>query len=307
MVAITAKQQPARLRLALDRREVMGPIFIAPAIIYVIALIGIPFLLAIYYGVSAYTIFNPSYNFVGVRNILDVVESDIFQRTLINTFIFTISAQVIALVLGKFAALLLLRDFPGRRFARALIILPWAVPISLSTLAWKWMFDSLYSVINWTLEAAGLVDVAHAPQWLGRPDLAMIAVIVVHAWRLFPFAVVLFLAGLTSVPQDVLDAATMDGAGFWRRNYQIIVPIIAPIIFIALIFGTVFTFSDLSVVYLLTNGGPINSTHVLGTLAFQVGILSGDVSHGAVISLFLFPFLLIAVVFLLRVMRRQEI
>ncbi|HZD26981.1 MAG TPA: sugar ABC transporter permease, partial [Alphaproteobacteria bacterium] len=165
MVAITAKQQPARLRLALDRREVMGPIFIAPAIIYVIALIGIPFLLAIYYGVSAYTIFNPSYNFVGVRNILDVVESDIFQRTLINTFIFTISAQVIALVLGKFAALLLLRDFPGRRFARALIILPWAVPISLSTLAWKWMFDSLYSVINWTLEAAGLVDVAHAPQW----------------------------------------------------------------------------------------------------------------------------------------------
>jgi multiple sugar transport system permease protein len=307
MVAITAKQQPARLRLALDRREVMGPIFIAPAIIYVIALIGIPFLLAIYYGVSAYTIFNPSYNFVGVRNILDVVESDIFQRTLINTFIFTISAQVIALVLGKFAALLLLRDFPGRRFARALIILPWAVPISLSTLAWKWMFDSLYSVINWTLQAVGLIDAAHWPQWLGQEDLAMLSVIIVHAWRLFPFAAVIFLAGLTSVPQDVLDAATMDGAGFWRRNYQIIVPIIAPIIFIALIFGTVFTFSDLSVVYLLTNGGPINSTHVLGTLAFQVGILSGDVSHGAVISLFLFPFLLIAVVFLLRVMRRQEI
>ena len=156
-------------------------------------------------------------------------------------------------------------------------------------------------------QAMGLIQAGHWPQWLGQPDLAMIAVITVHAWRLFPFAVVLFLAGLTSVPKDVLDAATIDGAGFWRRNYQIIVPMIAPIMLIAVIFGTVFTFTDLSVVYLLTKGGPINSTHVLGSLAFQVGILSGDVSHGAVICLFLFPFLLIACIFLLRAMRRHEV
>src|SRR3989442_2348284 len=135
----------------------------------------------------------------------------------------------------------------------------------------------------------------------------MIAVAVVHAWRLFPFGVVIFLAGFTSVPQDVLDAATIDGAGFWRRNYQIILPIIAPIIMIAVIFGTVFTFMDLSVVYLLTKGGPINSTQVLGTLAFQVGILSGDVAHGAAICLFLFPFLLVAVILLLRALRRRGI
>jgi multiple sugar transport system permease protein len=169
------------------------------------------------------------------------------------------------------------------------------------------MFDSLYSVINWTLVAAGLIDAANRPQWLGQEDLAMIAVAVVHAWRLFPFGVVIFLAGFTSVPQDVLDAATIDGAGFWRRNYQIILPIIAPIIMIAVIFGTVFTFTDLSVVYLLTKGGPINSTQVLGTLAFQVGILSGDVAHGAAICLFLFPFLLVAVILLLRSLRRREI
>lgn len=308
MATLTATQRISRpRRFHFDRPQVLGPLFIAPAIIYVVALVGIPFLLAIYYSVSAYTIFNPSYAFVGLKNFYSVIESDIFQRTLINTFVFTITAQVIALVLGKFAALLLMRDFPGRRIARALVILPWAVPVSLATLAWIWMFDSLYSVINWTLVWLGVIDPGNVPQWLGQPDLAMIAVIMVHAWRLFPFAVVLFLAGLTSVPKDVLDAATIDGAGFWRRNYQIIVPIIAPIIFIALIFGTVFTFTDLSVVYLLTKGGPINSTHVLGSLAFQVGILSGDVSHGAVICLFLFPFLLIAVVFLLRAMRRREI
>ena len=179
--------------------------------------------------------------------------------------------------------------------------------MALATLAWQWMFDSLYSVINWTLQAVGLIDAAHWPQWLGQEDLAMLSVIIVHAWRLFPFAAVLFLAGLTSVPQDVLDAATIDGAGYWRRTYQIILPIIAPIMLIALIFGTVFTFTDMSVVYLLTKGGPINGTHVLGSLAFQVGILSGDVAHGAVICLFLLPFLLVAVIFLLRFLRRREI
>jgi multiple sugar transport system permease protein len=294
-------------RFILDRSELLGPLFMAPAILYIVLLVALPFFLTIYYSVSAYSIYNPSYSFVGLKNFWDVIHDDIFRKTLINTFIFTVSSQVLALILGKMAALLLLRDFPGRGIARALIVLPWAVPVALATLAWQWMFDSLYSVINWTLQAVGLIDAGHWPQWLGQEDLAMASVIIVHAWRLFPFAAVIFLAGLTSVPRDVLDAATVDGAGFWRRNYQIIFPIIAPIMLIALIFGTVFTFTDMSVVYLLTKGGPINGTHVLGSLAFQVGILSGDVSHGAVICLFLLPFLLVAVIFLLRFLRRREI
>jgi len=307
MTAIAAAPRLARSRLILDRPEIVGPLLIAPAILYIVALVGLPFLLAIYYSVSAYSIFDPSFAFVGLSNFRSILESEIFRRTLINTLVFTIGAQILGLLLGKIGAMLLMQEFPGRRIARALVVLPWAVPVSLATLAWLWMFDSLYSVINWTLAAAGLIDPANRPQWLGRQDLAMIAVTVVHAWRLFPFGVVIFLAGFTSVPKDVLDAATIDGAGFWRRNYQIILPIILPIVVIALIFGTVFTFTDLSVVYLLTKGGPINSTQVLGSLAFQVGILSGDVAHGAVICLFLFPFLLIAVIVLLRALRRREI
>jgi len=307
MTAIAEFTPRPRYRFLLDRAELLGPLFIAPAILYVLVLVALPFFLAIYYSISAFTIFDPSYRFVGAKNFFDVIQSEVFQRTLINTFIFTIGAQIIGLLLGKFAAMLLMQDFPGRGLARALVVLPWAVPVSLATLAWQWMFDSLYSVINWTLIANGLVNAEHPPQWLGQQDLAMIAVTVVHAWRLFPFGVVIFIAGFTSVPKDVLDAATVDGAGFWRRNYQIILPIIAPIVVIALIFGTVFTFTDLSVVYLLTKGGPINATQVLGSLAFQVGILSGDVAHGAVICLFLFPFLLIAVVFMLRALRRREI
>jgi multiple sugar transport system permease protein len=308
MTAIAETVRPRRQsRFLMDRQGLLGPLFIAPAILYISLLVALPFFLAIYYSVSAYTIFDPSYRFVGLQNFIDVVHSDIFRQTLANTFVFTIGSQIIGLLLGKIGAMLLMQEFPGRRIARALIVLPWAVPVSLATLAWQWMFDSLYSVINWTLEAAHLVDEANAPQWLGQPDLAMISIVVVHAWRLFPFGVVLFLAGFTSVSRDVLDAATIDGAGFWRRNYQIILPIIAPIVLIAVIFGTVFTFTDLSVVYLLTKGGPMNSTQVLSSLAFQVGVQSGDVSHGAVICLFLLPFLLIAVIVLLRSMRRREI
>ncbi len=307
MTAVAVSVPRRRSWFLLDRPKLVGPLFIAPAIFYVLALVALPFLLAIYYSVSAYTIFDPNYRFVGFGNFLDVMKSDIFRRTLVNTFVFTIGAQIIGLLLGKFAAMLLLREFPGRGLARALVVLPWAVPVSLATLAWQWMFDSLYSVINWTLAAAGLINPASPPQWLGQQDLAMLAVTVVHAWRLFPFGVVIFIAGFTSVPRDILDAATVDGAGFWRRNYQIILPIIMPIVLIAVIFGTVFTFTDLSVVYLLTKGGPMNGTQVLGSLAFQVGIMSGDVAHGAVICLFLFPFLLIAVVALLRVLRRREI
>ena len=307
MTAIAEFAQRPIHRYLFDRSELLGPLFIAPAILYVVVLVGLPFVLAVYYSISAFTIFDTSYRFVGAKNFFDILQSEVFRRTLANTFIFTIGAQVIGLLLGKFAAMLLMREFPGRGLARALVVLPWAVPVSLATLAWLWMFDSLYSVINWTLALFGLIDPMNRPQWLGQEDLAMIAVTVVHAWRLFPFGVVIFIAGFTSVPKDVLDAATVDGAGFWRRNYQIILPIIMPIVVIALIFGTVFTFTDLSVVYLLTKGGPINSTQVLGSLAFQVGILSGDVAHGAAICLFLFPFLLIGVVFMLRVLRRREI
>src|SRR5215468_3803411 len=193
MTAIAEFTPRPGYRFLLDRVEVVGPLFIAPAILYVLVLVALPFLLAIYYSVSAFTIFDPSYRFVGISNFVDVIKSEIFRRTLINTFVFTIGAQVIGLLLGKFAAMLLMQEFPGRGLARALVVLPWAVPVSLATLAWLWMFDSLYSVINWTLALFGLIDPMNRPQWLGQEDLAMLAVTVVHAWRLFPFGVVIFL------------------------------------------------------------------------------------------------------------------
>jgi multiple sugar transport system permease protein len=297
----------SRFRFILDRRDVLGALFVAPAILYVLLLVGLPLLLSVYYSVSAYTIYNPSWRFVGLANFAQIVENPDFLRTLSNTFIFTFGSQFLGLVLGKFGALLLLRPFPGRKIVRALVILPWAVPIALATVAWQWMFDSLYSVINWSMIALGVIDRSEAPNWLGNPHLAMLCVIVVNAWRFFPFAIVIFLAGITAVPQDVIDAATVDGAGFWRRNYQIIVPMILPIVTIGLIFGIVFTFTDLSIVFLMTMGGPVGATSVLGFDGFQVGIVSGDVSHGAAISLFMLPVLFVVVIFMLRFIKRREI
>jgi multiple sugar transport system permease protein len=297
----------SRFRFILDRREVLGAVFVAPAILYVLLLVGLPFLFAVYYSVSAYTIYDPSWRFVGLANFRQILQNPVFLQTLGNTFLFTFGSQLLGLILGKFGALLLLRPFPGRKIVRALIILPWAVPIALASVAWEWMFDSLYSVINWTLIALGVFNRGEAPNWLGTPHLAMLCVIVVNAWRFFPFAIVVFLAGITAVPQDIIDAATVDGAGFWRRNYQIIMPMILPIVAVGLIFGIVFTFTDLSVVYLLTNGGPVNTTMVLGFQGFQVGIVSGDVSHGAAISLFMLPVLFVVVIGMLRFIRRREI
>ena len=161
-VAESVPRRGSRFQFMLDRREVLGAVFVTPAILYVLLLVGVPFLLAIYYSVSAYTIYDPSWRFVGLANFEQIVQNPVFMQTLRNTFVLTFGSQFLGLILGKFGALLLLRPFPGRKFVRAIIILPWAVPIALATVAWQWMFDSLYSVINWTLIALGFITRAQA-------------------------------------------------------------------------------------------------------------------------------------------------
>src|SRR4029079_11216211 len=126
--------------------------------------------------------------FVGLANFIDIIQNPTFTQTLANTFIFTFGSHLLGLVLGKIRAFLLLRPFPGRKIVRALIVLPFVIPVALATIAWRWLFDSLYSVINWTMIAMGLIDRADAPNWLGDPTLAMICIIIINAWRFFPFA-----------------------------------------------------------------------------------------------------------------------
>lgn len=210
------------------------------------------------------------------------------------------------LLLSNALALALQREFRGKGLIRFLILLPWVAPISIGTIAWLWIFDSTYSVLNWTLRMAGLIH-GQGFMWLGLPHLAMGSVIAVHVWRQLPLATVILLAGHSSIPRDIHDAAAVDGAGFWRHFFQITMPLILPISLVALLFGLIFTFTDMIIIYNLTRGGPYDTTQVLASLAFYTGIAGGDLAEGAAIALFLFPLLLAVALAFLRVARRTEV
>ena len=297
----------SRWRYLPDRAELLGWIMLTPALLYVVLLVGVPFVLAIALSFSAATAGSLSFSFVGLRNFVTVLQDPTFRRALHNTLLFTGVSQLLVIVLASIQARLLMIPFPGRRLVRFLLLLPWAAPVALSSMAWTWIYDSTFSVINWTLRFFGLLEPGQWLYWLGTPDLAMAAIIIVHVWRMMPFATVVLMAGLSSIPQDVQEAAIIDGASYWRRVFQIDLPLLLPIVAVAVLFGVVFTSTDLSVVWLLTRGGPYNSTHVLASLAFQRGILGANLGEGAAIALFLFPVLLLAAVVMLRVARRSEV
>jgi multiple sugar transport system permease protein len=304
---LAGKARRVRLPFLLDREEWLGPILIGPAILYIVAVVGIPFVLALLYSLSDITVGDRSLDFVGLKNYASVLETTKFQTSLKNTFIFAFVSQALVIVLANALALVLIEDFRGKWLVRLLILLPWVAPISLGTIGWLWILDSTYSVINWTLQAVSLVRPEDSPMWLGIPHLAMGSVIAVHVWRLLPLATVILLAGLSSIPKDIHDAVAVDGAGFWRHHFQITIPLLRPIILVALLFGIVFAFTDMVVIFVLTRGGPYDTTQVLSSLAFFTGIQGGDLAEGAAIALFLFPLLLAAAIVFLRVARRAEV
>lgn len=308
MKAIGGKRQGEfRLSHFWDREEWLGPLLLGPAVLYIVLLVGSPFFLALYYSLSDITVGSQSLSFVGLKNFASVLGTTKFQASLKNTFVFAFVSQVLVLVLAKILALALLKDFRGKWVVRLLILLPWVAPISLGTIGWLWIYDSIYSVINWTLRAAGLFGPETWPMWLGVPHLAMASVITVHVWRLLPLATVILLAGLSSIPHDIHDAAAVDGAGFWRHTFQVTIPLVLPVALVAFLFGLVFTFTDMIVIYVLTRGGPYDTTQVLASLAFFTGVAAGDIAEGAAIALFLFPVLLAAAIALLRIARRAEV
>jgi len=299
--------EPRRRASWVDRAEWLGPLMIGPAVLYIVLVLGVPFLLALYYSVSDISMGSRTLGFVGLKNFVSVVQTIKFQTSLKNTFVFAVVAQVLVMALGTVLALALARDFRGKWIVRLLILLPWVAPISLGTIGWLWILDSTYSVINWTLEAVGLIGPDGWYMWLGVPWLAMGSVIAIHVWRILPLATVILLAGLTSIPHDIHDAAQMDGAGFSRHLFQITLPLIRPIALVAGLFGLTLAFTDMIVIFVLTRGGPYDTTQVLASLAFFTGIQGGDLAEGAAIAVFLFPLLVAVAIGFLRVARRAEV
>jgi multiple sugar transport system permease protein len=290
----------------LDSERWLGPLLIGPAVLYIFLLVGVPFFMALYYSVSNTTTGGGTMGFVGLRNFTAVIGTPKFQTALKNTIVFGLISQVVILVLSNALALALQHEFPGRRLIRFLILLPWVAPISIGTIAWLWIFDSTYSVLNWLLRLTGLIH-GQGFMWLGLPHLAMGSVIAVHVWRQLPLATVILLAGYGSIPQDIHDAAAVDGAGFWRHFFQITLPLVLPISLVALLFGLIFTFTDMVIIYNLTRGGPFDTTQVLASLAFYTGIAGGDLAEGAAIALFLFPLLLAVALGFLIIAHRAEV
>ncbi|MEO0562517.1 MAG: sugar ABC transporter permease [Chloroflexota bacterium] len=314
--------EPSRWNLLLDNERFMGIVFLAPAVIYILLLVGLPFVVAIMFSLTDVNVGDTSLDWVGLENFDNVVDTDPFRRALFNSFLFTFVSQILIIIFANMQAIVLTQDFRGKWFVRFLFILPWATPVALGTIGWLWFFDSAFSPIDWVMREwfnllgrgegwFGAEQTLFGPGknmvWLGKPVLASFAVILVQVWRMTPLSAVILIAGLTSIPKDILDQAEVDGSRFWRTLFQVKLPMILPIMVIALLFSTVFTFGDMTVVYILTRGGPIHYTQVLPTWAYLVGIEGGNLGQGAAIALFLFPLLLAVAVVMLRFANRAEV
>jgi multiple sugar transport system permease protein len=290
-----------------ESRRVLAAALISPAVIFIVVLVGGPLLLAIYLSFTDATAGSLHGSWVGIQNFKDEWHNPIFRHAVRNTVVMTLVSQAVVVVGAAILSNYLAKPFKGRWILRFLILLPWAAPIALGSITWLWIFDSLYSVINWILVHMHLVSAINPPQWLGRPNLAMASIITVQSWRVLPFAVVIFLAGHASIPTEINDAAKIDAATGLKKLWYVTLPLQLPIALVAILFGIVFTATDMAVVYILTNGGPFNSTQVVTTWAFQQGIQAGALGPGAAVSLFLLPVLALVAITMLFFARRAEV
>jgi multiple sugar transport system permease protein len=315
----TRRPQMGRIATALENEKVLGFVLLTPALVLILIFIAYPFALGIWMSMTDKLVGTPG-NFIGLGNYLRLLDSDIFRTAAWNTVFFTFMATVFKAALGMWLAVLLNRRFRLARFTRATVLLPFIVPTVLSTLAWLWMFDATFSVFNWVMRFLWQMEISlfgvvvkenwgffSGPLWLGDPGWAMFSVILVNVWRGLPFFAISFLAGLQTIPQELYDAADIDGATGWRKFWHVTLPMIKPVAIVVVVFSVVITFADFQLVYILTRGGPNNETHLLATLAYQLGMTSGNIGQGAAVALFMLPILATVIVFQLWYLRRQGV
>jgi multiple sugar transport system permease protein len=240
--------------------------------------------------------------FVGLANFAFLFKRETFWMVVKQSIIFAVSAVIFKALIGLFVAHMV-HNVPtkGQRKWRGMLLIPWVIPPAMSTLAWLWLFDPSYSAFNWLLQRMGM----EAVPWLGDPYWARFAVILVNVWVGAPFFMIMYLAALKSVPEQLYEAAAIDGANWWQKLWFITLPMMRNIIAITVLFSLIVTFANFDIVRILTNGGPVDQTHVFATWAFKVGIESNDIPLGACVSLFMVPILGLAAVFILRDINRR--
>lgn len=283
------------------RESRLAYLFILPATLFLGIFVAYPFLMALWMSFTNKRLGSPG-AFIGFKNFLYLLEDDIFRQTLMNAVIYTIAAVGVKTLAGLALALGLARLTRGAQIIRAIVLLPFVVPISLSALAWWWMYDPLYSVLNWILNSIGGPKIP----WLSDPFWARAAVIITNIWRGLPFFGLCILAGLLAIPREFYEAAETDGAGRWATFWYITLPLLKPVLGIVVLYSVVMTVSDFEIIYLITRGGPRNTTHLFSTLAYQVGLVGTEIGLGAAIVLFIFPVLSLAAFLLIRLVRTSE-
>ncbi len=304
-----------KLKDLLDKEHLLAPLLLLPVVIYVVLLIGFPFIMAFVYSLSNVTVGNPDFKIIGIKNFIDLIGDRVFQKSLFNTVVFTFVSIGLVVTLSHILAEILAREFKAKWLVRFLILLPWTAPIALGAVGYLWFLDSVFSPIDWLLRRAGLLGTPNAIlgsmsnlYWLGRPGLAMASVIMVHVWRLIPLGTMILIAGMNSIPKEILEAAQVDGAGYFRRLFHITLPLLFPVIGVTILFAVFFTFTDMAVVWVITKGGPPDhSTQVLASLAFLKGIQGGDLAQGAAIALFFFPVLAGIAAIVLRLVKKAVV
>jgi len=270
----------------LERGSVFSWLMVGPPVLFLVALVGYPFFYGIWLSLLDRPVAKPGV-FVGLDNFAADWQNAVFWQVVGNTFVYTIAATLLKMVGGLALALVMNQDFRFKNLTRALLLLPFIVPTVLSTIAWQWILDPAFSVVNWVLVHTGLAD--PGPSWLGNPYLAMFSLIMVNTWRGLPFYAITLLAGLQTISPELYEAATIDGAGRWGRFRYVTLPLLKPIIFIVTMFSVIFTFADFQLIYVLTRGGPTNSTHVFATYAFDIAMIAGQFGQGASIALSMVP------------------
>jgi multiple sugar transport system permease protein len=297
--ALRARAPALRVRRSLARDEALfGYTLLLPAAVLIVVLVGVPFLNALWLSFHRKLLGAQDAPWIGLQNYATLLLDSTFWLAVRNTFVFTVGSIGCKLVIGLIIALILNEALPLRALWRSIVLLPYAMPTLVSVLVWKWMYNDVAGVLNYIVGQHVL--------WLGDPNIAMPAVIAVNVWRGFPFFVITFLAGLQTVPQELYDAAKVDGGGVWARFRHVTIPGILPIIAVTTLFSAILTFNDFSIIWILTQGGPGNATNVLATLTYKIAIPGLELGKGVAVSVLMLPILVIMIVLLTRFVSRRE-
>jgi len=288
----------------LQREGPLAFLFMIPGWTILLLFMAYPFFLGIYLSMTDKMLGFSDFDFIRFENYQYLWSDSIFQQTLRNTAIYGVGTVPFKLLFGLMLAILLNRQFRFSRFFRAGLLLPWIVPTALSSLAFLMLFSSVISPFSVVLRNWGVID--QNINFLGSDWNARISLCVANIWRGVPFFAISILAGLQAVPSDLVEAAALDGASRFQRFRAVTWPVIRPITLIATLFSIIWTISDFQLVYVLTKGGPANSTHVFGTYAYQIGMNATEIGQAAAISLYMFPVLALGAIILLRNLRRED-